>query len=122
MKKAIPVIIAIVLICVVLGVSFGKTILERYSYGHEKADLNAYFDIYSASEVPVILQDTRIEEKGSMKDGHVYFPLSTVKKLFTDRFYYDYNENLLLYTNAVTTVRSEVGSSSYTESGANVDF
>lgn len=122
MKKAIPVIIAIVLICVVLGVSFGKTILERYSYGHEKADLNAYFDIYSASEVPVILQDTRIEEKGSMKDGHVYFPLSTVKKLFTDRFYYDYNENLLLYTNAVTTVRSEVGSSSYTESGANADF
>ncbi len=122
MKKAIPVIIAIVLICVVIGVSFGKTLLERYSYGHERADLNAYFDIYSASEVPVILQDARIEEKGTMKDGHVYFPLSTVKKLFTDRFYYDYNENLLLYTNAVTTVRSEVGSSSYTESGANTDF
>ena len=122
MKKAIPVIIAIALICVVIGVSFGKTIVDKYSYGQERADLNDYFNRYSADEVSIILQDEKIEEKGTMKDGHVYFPMSTVKKLFTGRFYYDYNENLLLYTNAVTTVRTEVGTSSYTENGTDNDL
>ena len=111
MKKAIPVIIAIALICVVVAVSFGKKIVDKYSYGQERADLNDYFNIYSSEEVPIILQDEKIEDKGVMKDGKVFLAQDVVKRLFTDRFYYDYNENLLLYTNAETTVRAEVDGS-----------
>ena len=61
------------------------------------------------AKVPVILQDSKIEEKAKMIDGNIYFPLDTVKELFTARFYHDYNENLLLYTNAETTIRTEIG-------------
>ena len=42
-KKIIPVLIAIVLIIVIGGVSFGIKFTERYSYTKERADLNAYF-------------------------------------------------------------------------------
>ena len=118
MKKAIPVIIAIALICVVIGVSFGKQLVDKYSYGQERADLNDYFNIYSSKEVPIILQDEKIEDKGVMKDGKVFLSQAVVKRLFTDRFYYDYNENLLLYTNAETTVKAVVGDSvCYEENG-----
>ena len=122
MKKVIPVLVAIVLICVVIGVSYGKTLLDKYSYGQEWADYNSYFNIYSSDEVPVILQDSKIEEKAKMIDGNIYFPLDTVKELFTARFYHDYNENLLLYTNAETTIRTEIGSTSYTEAGESKTF
>ena len=122
MKKVIPALVAIVLICVVIGVSYGKKLLDKYSYGQEWADYNSYFEIYSADEVPVILQDSKIEQKAKMIDGNIYFSLDTVKELFTERFYHDYNENLLLYTNAETTIRTEIGSSSYTEVGETKNF
>ena len=122
MKKVIPVLVAIVLICVVIGISYGKTLVDKYSYGQDWADYNSYFVVYSADEVPVILQDEKIEEKGKMIDGNVYFPMDTVKKYFTERFYHDYNENLLLYTNAATTVRTEIGSNSYVEAGETAMF
>lgn len=122
MKKVIPALVAIVLICVVIGVSYGKKLLDKYSYGQEWADYNSYFEIYSADEVPVILQDSKIEQKAKMIDGNIYFSLETVKDLFTERFYHDYNENLLLYTNAETTIRTEIGSSSYIELGETRNF
>lgn len=43
MKKAIPVIIAIVLIILIGGVYAGTKFLERYSYSKEYADLNEYY-------------------------------------------------------------------------------
>ena len=41
-KKIIPIVIAIVLIIIIGGVTFGSRILEKYSYSKERADLNAY--------------------------------------------------------------------------------
>ena len=42
-KKIIPIVIAIVLIIIIGGVTFGSRILEKYSYSKEMADLNAYY-------------------------------------------------------------------------------
>lgn len=122
MKKLIPVIIAIVLICVVVGVNFGGKIKEKYSYGTERADLNSYFNLSSSDEIAIVLQDSKIDYKAKYKDGAVYFDKDTVGDYFTERFYYDSNENLLLYTNAVTTIRTEVGSKEYTEAGETFSY
>ncbi|MCR4933957.1 MAG: chitinase [Lachnospiraceae bacterium] len=119
-KKAIPIIIAIALICVVAGVTFSKMIIDKYSYGTEWADYNEYFDIYDDTEVPVILQSERIEEKAKAIGSMVYFDTDTIKKYFTVRFYVDYNENLLLYTTPTQTVVNSIGESSYIESGETV--
>lgn len=117
MKKLIPVIIAIVLIFVIVGVSFGKTIYDKYSYGQDRADLNEYFQIFGPSDISIILQDELIEAKGLLRNGDVYFDQDTIEELFTDRFYVDTNENLLLYTTAETTIVSELESKSYTNKG-----
>ena len=103
MKKAIPVIIAIALICIIVAASFGKTLYEKYSYGQERADLNEYFEIFSASDAPVILQDEKIGKSAWINEGKVYFDIDFIKEYFTQRFYFDENEELLLYTTADTT-------------------
>lgn len=113
-KKLIPVITAIVLIIVVIAVSAGIKLAEKYSYSKERANLEEYFGIASADEVPIILQDELIEESARLLDGVYYLDLATVHKYFNDRFYEDKNEGLLLYTLPEDTVRVVIGSADYT--------
>lgn len=117
MKKVIPVIIAIVLIIIIGYMSFGKKIVDRYSYGTERADLNDYFKIYSSSDIPIILQDARIDVYAHKIDGVIYFDQSMIEDYFTERFYVDTNENLLLYTMSDSTVSAELGGKTYTKDG-----
>ncbi|MCR4728431.1 MAG: chitinase [Lachnospiraceae bacterium] len=117
MKKVIPVIIAIVLLIIIGYMSFGKKIVDRYSYGTERADLNDYFKIYSSSDIPIILQDARIDVYAHKIDGVIYFDQSMIEDYFTERFYVDTNENLLLYTMSDSTVSAELGGNTYTKDG-----
>ncbi|MGN1148420.1 MAG: glycosyl hydrolase family 18 protein [Lachnospiraceae bacterium] len=121
MKKAIPVLIAIVLIIIIGGVAFGSQIIEKYSYSHEEADLYEYFHMIREDEVPIILQDTLIEEKAVMEDGICYFDLATVHSYFNDRFYIDPVEQLVLYTTPTDIIRTSLGSSEYQVNGVAQD-
>lgn len=114
MKKAIPVIIAIVLIIVVAAAGLGTKLLEKYSYSKERADLTEYFGVMGADDVPVILQDERIEEHAKLWDGVCYFDLATVHKYFNDRFYEDKKEGLLLYALPDQVVRTQIGTDTLT--------
>ncbi|TCL61022.1 spore germination protein YaaH [Kineothrix alysoides] len=116
MKKLIPAITAVVLIIVVIAISVGIKIMDKYSYSKERKDLDEYFSIESADEVPIILQDELIEESARLIEGTYYLDLATVHKYFNDRFYEDGNEGLLLLTLPQETVRSEIGSSQYSTS------
>ena len=110
MKKIIPVLIAIVLIIVVAAVGFGSKVMEKYSYSKERADLTEYFGIMGSDDVPIILQDERVEEHAKLWDGVCYFDYATVHKYFNDRFYEDKKEGLLLYALPDKIVSTEIGS------------
>ena len=114
MKKFIPVLIAIVLIIVVAAAGFGAKLIEKYSYSKERADLTEYFGIMGSDDVPIIMQDERIEEHAKLWDGVCYFDFATVHKYFNDRFYEDKKENLLLYALPDRIVITEIGSQSVT--------
>ena len=58
-KKVIPAIIIIALIFIMGGIYALQIVYQHYSYSTEKADLNAYFDIKSDSDVAIILGDER---------------------------------------------------------------
>ena len=124
MKKIIPVLIAIVLIIVVAAVGFGSKIMEKYSYSKERADLTEYFGITGSDDVPIILQDERIEEHAKLLDGVCYFDLATVHKYFNDRFYEDKKEGHLLYTLPDAIVDTLIGSQSVSlgGDGSNRDY
>ena len=115
MKKVIPVIVAIALIIIVVGVSFGKEIYDKYSYGQDWEDLNEYYTIISKDQVPIVLNSAIVPESGKEIDGALYFDYDTVCEYFTGRFYIDLNENLLLYTNPETTFVTEIGTDVYSD-------
>lgn len=96
-KKGVVVLIIAFLMIVVAAGIVGFLLAKKYMPSREMADLQEYFDINKESEIPVILNEEVAETKGMEKDGNVYFPLEMVKELFNDRFYYDYNEDILIY-------------------------
>ncbi|MCQ2519664.1 MAG: glycosyl hydrolase family 18 protein [Lachnospiraceae bacterium] len=115
MKKVIPVVVAIALILIVFGMSFGKTVYEKYSYGQDWADLNEYFEIFGIDDVPIILNNERIDKSARIIDGVYYFDQDTVETYFTERFYVDTNEELLLYSTPETTLETVLESGKVTD-------
>lgn len=121
MKKAIPVIIAIVLILIIGGVAFGRKWIEKYSYGKEYADLDAYYGVENAAvgesdgNLAIVLQDEIVEGQAVVIGGKVYFDENLVRAYFNDGFYVDRNEQKLLYTSATDTVQAPFGGQSYSD-------
>lgn len=113
MKKLIPALTAIVLIIVIAGIALGGQLYKKYSYSDERADLAEYFHTNKAEDVAILLQDEMIEEKAVLSEGRYYFDLDTVQKYLNSRFYWDQNENLLLYTTPTQVIRATVGESTY---------
>ena len=109
-KKIIPVILAVVLIIIIGGVSFGGMIIDKYSYSKERADLAAYYSISGSDDVAIVLQNEIVEERAKLLDGIYYLDLATVHKYLNERFYEDKNENLLLYTLPDDIIRTSIGS------------
>ncbi len=114
MKKVIPVIIALLLIVVIGGVTFGGKLLDKYSYSREMADLDEYYGV-SGDKLAVILQDEMVGEQALMRDGVVYFDTDTIRLYFNEGFYVDMAEQLLLYTTALDTNTVSFGASEYTD-------
>lgn len=125
-KKIIPVLLAIVLIFLVITIAFGGKILEKYSYSKERADLNSYFNITAEDEIAIVLQDEIVEEKAKLIDGVCYFDMATVEKYFTDRFYVNPVEKVLLFTTAEDVIRIEIGDGSnviyVSDTGTSIDY
>ncbi len=129
MKKIIPVIVAIVLILIIGAVGIGAKLLEKYSYSKERADLTEYFDVQGENDVPIILQDERIEEHAKIFDNRCYFDIATVHKYFNDRFYEDKAAQLLVYamphgfwTVGIGTINFSDFGADFEEAGMALDY
>ncbi len=111
-KHVFTVLVPVVLILVVVAAAFGSKIIEKYSYSKNKADLNEYFGITQDDEVALVMQDGLVDEKAKLIDGVCYFDLSTVSKYFTDRFYVNSDEKVLLFTTDTDVIRIDIGDNS----------
>jgi len=114
MKKIIPVLVAIVLIIIIGGVSFGSMFIEKYSYSKERADLNEYFNI-TGDEAAIIMQDEMIEDKARVgEDGTFYITYDTVSDYFIyTRLYVNEVENTIRYVLPDRILSYNIGESSY---------
>ncbi len=96
-KKIVPVLIAIVLICVAVLSLVVPKIVDKYSYSKERADLSEYFGV-SGEEAAILLQDEILEDKALVRNGVVYFSQGTVNNYLEDRFYFNTTEMVVKYT------------------------
>lgn len=111
-KKIIPVLLAIVLIFVVIAVAFGGKFIDRFTYSKERADLNSYYGLEQENDIAIVLQDERIDEKAKFINGVCYFDLDTIQKYFTDRFYINTDEQVVLYTTDTDVISIHIGDES----------
>ncbi len=109
LAKAIPVVIAIVLIIALVGIFYGETLIENVYYTAEREDLYQYFELVESDDVAMIMQDAHIEEKAKLVDGQCYFDIETVEKYFTNRFYINKEEGIVLYTTEKDIYKTYIG-------------
>lgn len=119
-------LIFIILIAAAAG---GFVVWRKYGPSNERADLNQYYELDAENEVAVIVNNEVVrssadaaEEElsespapGKLYDGQYYIEYSVVRERINKRFYWDPNENVLLYTLPGGSVSAEVGSNEYTD-------
>lgn len=96
MKKIVPVLIAIGLaLCAFIGY-LGYRAVQKYWPTKEPADLEAYYKV-SGQETAVFLNNELQEETALFQNNQVYLPVTWINTLINERFYWDENEQLLVY-------------------------
>ncbi|WP_099469638.1 glycosyl hydrolase family 18 protein [Konateibacter massiliensis] len=112
-KKIISVLAMLILLVIVVIIYVVGNIIEKYTPTDERADRTEYFGLSEEDEVALILQNAKSEEKGLLFNDEVYLEYNTVKNYLNSRFYWDPNENVLLYTTPTDVISASVGSKDY---------
>ncbi|MDK2807436.1 MAG: hypothetical protein PWP24_167 [Clostridiales bacterium] len=109
-KKKI--IAALIVIIPVFLIGVGAIMIKRYLPSKERIELTDYYPV-EKGELLLVMQDQVIDTKGLYIDDVAYVDVDTVVNYFNKRFYWDANENVVIYTTATEVMKAEVGSDSY---------
>jgi len=112
-QRLVPILVAFLLIAVVIGVCVITGVFDEFTYSTESADLNDYFSVVSEDDVAIIMNDELTDLKAKQYDNIIYLDYETIKEYMFDRFYYDENDNELLYTTATDIIHIPIGGTSY---------
>lgn len=107
-KKLLLSVLVVVLVLIVVVV----LLIKKFMPSSAHRSLNEYFGA-SDGEVQIIMQDSLSEIKGIKQEGHIYVPFGLVHDELNSRFYWDSNENLLLYTTSTAVITVEAGSKKF---------
>lgn len=121
-KKILPAAIIVGLIILILGIIGISSLIRKYTPTKKTEDLNKYFNISSEDESALIVDNTVSDSKAKLIDGKIYVDYNFVHDSLNSRFYWDANENVLLYTTAADIVSAAADSSTYTVTKQANDF
>lgn len=121
-KRSIkPLIAALGIIIVIVGIALA-VIITKYGPSNTQADLSSYFSLtegqQEAGQAAVVLNNEIIESKALINEGSVYINIDTVTSNLNSRFYWDSNEQLLIYTTPTDVIQTGVGTADYYISNA----
>lgn len=111
-KRAKQIIIVSILSLVVVIIAIIAVVLTKNKPSKVVKELKDYY-LVSENEVMIFMQDEIYEKRGLIMDGSVYIDYDTVVTYFNKRFYWDANENVLIYTTPTEVIRTEVGNRDY---------
>ena len=119
-RRRLFIIRGIICIILLVAVGLGFILYHKYGSSKEKADLKNYYGISDKNELGVTVNNKVIKNSdgnavGRLIDGEAYVEYSVVRDYINERFYWDPNENIMLYTLPNGNVSVEVGSKDYTE-------
>lgn len=112
-KKIIPFIAAAVLIVVIILFMVLGSVIEKYTPSKDRQDLVDYYHLTSTDDVAIILNNEVLDISARMIDGTVYLDYETVHDMLNSRFFWDTNENKLLYTTPSDLISADAESTTY---------
>lgn len=116
-------LILIAVIIVAAGIFF---IWRKYGSSNERADLEQYYELEEKDDAAVIINNEVVRRSqeddnqtapapGKIFDGQYYIEYSVVRDRINERFYWDSNENILLYTLPDGNISVNPESNKYTD-------
>ena len=106
--------IRFVLLIILLIVAIAGIILwKRYSPSKEQYDMKKYYGIEKDGQVGITVDNKVVEAEGKLAGGKVYVAYNIVRDYINSRFYWDPNENVLLYMLPEDMISVDVGSKDY---------
>ncbi|NLJ90319.1 MAG: glycosyl hydrolase family 18 [Clostridiales bacterium] len=111
-RKAKQIIILVVFIVTVIATIVAISLIKKFKPSDQVMDINEYYQVEN-NEALVILQNGIYDKMALYEDGAVYLDYETVVSLINKRFYWDNNENLLIYTTPTELIKASIGSKDY---------
>ncbi|WP_235828883.1 glycosyl hydrolase family 18 protein [Anaerosacchariphilus polymeriproducens] len=108
-----PILAGVLFVFIVLLIALLSNIIKKYTPTSEHIKLAKYFNIETEDQVGLVIQDEIIEKKAKLIDGVVYLEYNLVRDNLNERFYWDSNENKLLYALPQDLISVDVGSKDY---------
>lgn len=120
MKKNIRLIFLLLTVIAALLMNTGCDLFIKTNDG--EVDINWYMGLTSEEDgsvytsefgevAAVALEDRYSEQYAVVKDDNAYVNIDTIKDNIDDRFYWDQNENLVLFTDANNVYTTQIGES-----------
>ena len=103
----------VLLIILVIAAIAGIVIWKRYSPSKEQYDMKKYYGIEKDGQLGITVDNKVVEAKGKLSDGKAYVAYDVVRDYINSRFYWDSNENVLLYMLPKDMISVDVGSKDY---------
>lgn len=97
---------------VVILIVIITTVVSKLTPSKEVKDLSDYYQVPEGKAL-VIMNDIKYDKYAKVIDGIYYMDLETIISNFNKRFYFDSNENVLVYTTPTEIIKAEVGSKEY---------
>lgn len=106
----------ILFVIVVVTAAAGAFLWKKYSPSKDKANLKEYYGIEQEGQLAITINNQVVKPYGMISEGKAYIQYELVRDYISNRFYWDPNENILLYTLPKDIVSVEVGSQEYSVS------
>ena len=116
-KKAAPVLAIVLLIVIVAGIGFLTRVIKKYTPSSEVMSSQEYFGLDHEGEVAIVVGSEILPYKGKILNEVAYVDYQAVKEVLNDYFYWDSENNTMLYTMPTDVVQIPAGSNSYTADG-----
>lgn len=114
-KRQVRLIILLLIILAIAAIA-GAFLWKKYSPSKERIDTKKYYGIQNDSQMAITIDDQIVDPHGMISDGKAYVQYEIVRDYINSRFYWDANENKLLYTLPTDIVTVEAGSKDYSVS------
>ena len=96
-KKYKPVIAVAVLVILVAILGIVTHVVMKYIPSSEKMDLNEYYGEMADGEIALVIGTEKLEERGLVDGDRVYLPLDVVNTYLNQRYYWDSDNQQILY-------------------------